>query len=282
MRKAMARAAVCLVVLELSVPLCSVGQRIERGSVTVRVEEDKGRARAKLARQLAKKLPTLLPKLLQGFQARRRDLLEKGGGDAYPKDELAKLLDSTEASLKKQFKGDELAPVRDHVAVVFEKARADLGFAPRAACVTPPVQQILFASLQPFPQELAETREQVDRERADPWLDAVEALFGDLSRKSSDLTVDLCVVSAPRGAKVVLRSRSSKRGEKQKTIARFQNLFRGSYCYEVTGKGFNIPCADSPENQINLWDKRQPVLECEKSDQECFLRDSWPQTCRGR
>ncbi len=281
MRKAMASATVCLVVLGIFfVPRYGVGQTIR---ITHR-SSSKADQRARLALKLAKRLVAVMPKIVQDFQAQRRDLLGRGGGDAYPKDDLARLLDSTEASLKKQLKGDELAPLRDHIAAVFEETRDDLGLSSRAARVPPPPPQIVLASMRPVREEWAAAEERLDREVVDPRLNVVDALIQDLRDRMArkDLTVDLCVASVPKGAKILLRARSGKSLERQKTIARYENLFRGRYCYEVSGKGFKIRCGTAPEDQINIYDKRQPFLECERSDQGCYLREGWPQTCRGR
>lgn len=279
MRKAMARATVCLVVLGIfSAPLCGVGRTIRIAHGSSKADE-----RGRLALKVAGRLVTTLPKLYQDFQA-QRNLLHRGADGTYLEDELARLLDFSEASLQKQLKGDELAPLRDHVAAVFQETRDDLGLSPKSARVSPLPVRIVLASMRPVPVELAAVEERLDRKVVDPELNVIAVLIRDLGDRMArkDLTVDLCVVSDPTGAKVLLRARSGKSIEKQKTIARFENLFRGRYCYEVQGKGFKIPCGAAPEDQINIYDKRQPVLECERSDQDCFLHEGWPQTCRGR
>ena len=280
MRKAMARITVCLVVLGIfSAPQHGVGQF----RVTYH-RSSKADKRARLALKVAPRLVASLPKLLQDFQARRRELLNRGGGGAYPRDELARLLDSAEASLQKQLKGDELAPLRDHVAAVFQETRDDLGLSAKAARVTPPPAQIVLASMRPVPVELSSADGQVDSKTADPELDGLWGFWQGLVNRATrkDLTVNLCVVSDPQKAKILLRARSGKSVEQQKTIARFENLFRGRYCYEVNGNGFEIPCRTAPNDEINIYDMRQPFLKCEKSDQDqdCFLREGWPQTCK--
>jgi hypothetical protein len=290
MRKVMERATVCLIVLGLLTGSVScIGPSVTFGGDGSSRRQDRTRGALKGAHALrglalAASLAAAVPKLLDDFRARRRELLANSGDTGYPEDGVAALLDSTEASLNRKLEGAELAPLRDHVAAVFQQARGDLGLPPAAARVPPSAPLVVLASLRLVPWDHASSESRLDRRFADPVLDALEVFLTALGERATrrELTVDLCVVSNPKGAKVLLRAKSSRNGERRKTIARFENLYRGRYCYEVTGKGFNIPCGAALEDQINIFDKRQPFLECERSDQSCDLREGWPQTCRGR
>ncbi len=276
MRRATATATVCLVILGFfSSQQGGAGQvRIKYGSR----EEEK---RARLALELATRLAVVLPKVLHDFQARRRELLAAGGGAAYPQDGLAALLDSTESRLRKELKKSELAPLRDHVAEIFQETRGGLGPAAKAARAPSPRPQAVLASLRPVLGVLAAAGERVDRGVADPVLDALLAFLQGIYERATrkDLTVDLCVVSDPPGAKVSLRVKDGEYGEAKRTVGRIEYLFLGRYFCTVEGKGFDIRAEDCP---LDLSTKRQPVLDCRQSEQDCELRDGWPQVCRER
>lgn len=253
-----------------------------------RSKKDQERARAllkgaskALALNTARKLAALLPRLLERFRAQREELLARGGGSAYPQDGLATLLDSTESSLEKELRKSELAPMRAYVQEVFATARHDLGLSNRTAFVPPPASRVAFASFQLAPKEPAVSSARLDRSVAEPVLDWVFAFMEDLGRraKGNDLTLDLCLVSVPDGAVISLHVKGEKEIYKEKTDAPLRNLFRGKYVYQARKGKVSIECEDC---SADLWDKRQPVLNCNFDERLCLVREGWPKSCRGR
>ena len=230
-------------------------------------------------RALAAKLAMALPKILERFRARRQELLARGGGDAYPTAGLAELLDSTEASLRKELKKKDFDPLRDYIAEVFDNARSGLGLPTKTALRLLPAPQATLASLHlSLAGEASGSR--LDRSVADRMIAVVDALLADLSAraKGNDLTVDLCVLSDPPKAKVALHTASGRKIDPTKTNGRFTDLVRGNYFYAVSKRGF-----PTFEERIRVYDKKRPVLDCDlKNNEGCDIEDGWPEACGGR
>ncbi len=239
----------------------------------------KGAAKV-LAVRTAVKLAALLPRLLERFRTQREELLDRGGGSAYPKDGLATLLDSTESSLEKELRESELAPMRAYVQEVFSTARNDLGLSSRTALVTPPVHRVTLVSLRLAPQEPSASGARLDRENADPAIDKLIAFLEDMYRraKQKDLTLDLCLVSDPDGFIISLHVKGEEKVFQEKTNGRLQDLVRGKYIYQVSKKKKMV----MEGGAVDLWAKRQPVLDCDLDQGLCFVREGWPKSCRGR
>jgi hypothetical protein len=280
MRRLMTRTTVLLAISGLFLGVSpSVGRT--RVGIGAGKKDDAG-ARARLGLKLAAKLVKTLPRILEDFQARRQKLLASGGDAAYPRDGVAALLDSTEAAVKKELGKRELAPVRDYVEGVFGKARGDLGLSSTAAFAPTPVPQAVFASLRPVLEEPQGSL--LDRSLAESVLKEVGAFLEDLHDRATkkDMTVNLCLVSEPKGARVSMKAKGSREVYKRKTSGPLQNLFRGKYFYTVEGKGFRIRC-ETPDCQIDLWNKTKPILECQQEEEEdCDLDEDWQKICRGR
>ena len=235
------------------------------------------------AKLLAMKLIVALPKILERFKARRQELLARGGGDAYPRAGVAELLDSTEASLQKELRNKDFAPLRDYVAEVFDNARSGLGLPTSTAFRPLPAPQATLASLRltlvgGVPDSL------VDRILADLHLDAVGEFLADLTDRArrKDLTVDLCVVSVPPKAKVLMHTATGREIDPTNTNGRFVNLLRGTYFYTVTKRKFPPICEHPIECRIRLYEKKQPVLSCELSEGQCIVQEGWSGACVGR
>jgi hypothetical protein len=233
-----------------------------------------------LAARTAVKLAALLPRLLERFRTQREELLDRGGGSAYPKDGLATLLDSTESSLEKELRKSELAPMRAYVREVFATARDDLGLPSRTAFVTPPVPRVALASLRLAPQEPAASDARLDRENADPVIDKVIVFLEDVYRraKQNDLTLALCLVSDPDGFIISLHVEGEKETYQGKTNGLLPDLTRGEYIYQVRKKRKIV----IEGGAIGLWARRQPVLDCNLDEGLCLVREGWPASCRGR
>ena len=283
MRRLTARIAVGLALLGLFTgPRWSAGQR----SISVTVHQDKENPRTRTAVKLAAKLADTLPGILERFGARRRALLVAGGGDAYPKDGLAALLDSTESALTKELKKDELAPVRDYIGEVFRQARSDLGLSALTAHRPSSISHVALASFRTVAEEPPAAGPKLERGRGDPVLDRIEAFLHEVSERATkkDFIVDLCVVSDPKeGARVAIHSKSDKETYEGKTTGRLESLYRGKYVYKVEKKGFRtIECQASAQcSPIDLWRMRQPLLRCDLNDGTCEVREGgWPGTCR--
>jgi len=249
-------------------------------SIHLRTGNNKGQARAKQAGKLAKKLVGALPGILKQFEARRRKLADAG----YPRAGVATLLDSTEASLQKEFKKRDFAPLRDHIAEVFDKARSDLGLPTRTALRSTPAPQAILASL--HLTLAAAVPDSLDPSQTDSVLGWVKSFLEDLKERATrnDLIVDLCVLSNPPKAKVALHMASGREIEPTKTNGRLTKLFRGNYFYTVEKRSSpKIDCGSS-KPCLKLYDKKQPVLSCDwdGGGGECLVQDGWPEACRGR
>ena len=250
-------------------------------SVTITHKSDnKAEERTRQAGKLAKKLVGALPGILEQFESRRRKLADAG----YPRAGVATLLDSTEASLQKEFKKPDFAPLRDYIAEVFDKARSDLGLPTRIALRSTPAPQAILASL--HLALIVAAPDSLDRSQTDGTLGGVKAFIEDLYERATrkDLIVDLCVVSNPQKAKVALHTASGREIEPTKTNGRLTKLFRGNYFYTVEKRSSpKIDCRSS-KPCLKLYDKKQPVLSCDwdGGGGECFVQDGWPEACRGR
>ncbi|HWN43683.1 MAG TPA: hypothetical protein VNW71_15755 [Thermoanaerobaculia bacterium] len=279
MDKRLVKAVAGLVVLGFVASLApSSGQN---RTLTIRYGSgDKAEARAKAALKLAGKLVGLLPGILEQFRARRRELVARSTADAFPRAEVASLLDSTEASLRKQFKKKELEPLRDYVAEVFDTARRDLGLSPKTALRHQPRPQAVFASLGLALQE--EARGSL----LDRVLGPIDALLVDLHDKATrkDLAVDLCVVSVPPEAKILLHSAAGRKIEPLKTNGRLENLVRGNYHFTLEKRRHSrIDCASPEGCPINLYDKKRPLLTSDFQDSGDYqVREGWTRECGGR
>lgn len=279
MDKRLVKAVAGLVLLGFIGQVPSAGQgRI----VTFHYESgDKADARAKAALKLAGKLVGLLPGILEQFRARRRELVARSTGDAFPQAEVASLLDSTEASVLKELKKPDFAPLRDHVAEVFDTARRDLGLSSRTALHHQPRPQATLASL-----GLA-FREDAQDSRLDRVLGGIEAFLVDLQEKATrkDLAVDLCVVSVPAKAQVSIVSVTGRKIDPMKTNGRFEKLVRGKYLFTVEKRSFpRIDCGTREGCSVNLYDKSQPALhlELKEGNLGTSIQEGWPEACRGR
>jgi hypothetical protein len=234
--------------------------------------KDKGQVRAREALKLAKALVAVLPGILQQFRTRRGELADAG----FPRAGVTTLLDATEASLQKEFKKRDFAPLRDHIADVFNQARGGLGLPTRTALLSSPRPQATLASLH---LALFEEESALDHSLAERVLDGIEAFVADLSERATrnDLTVNLCVLSDPPKAKVSLHAKDGEEIDPTKTNDRFMNLFRGKYFYTVEKR--SLSKLDGP---LDLYPKKQPVLECAWDGGGCAVREGWSEACRGR
>ncbi len=269
MNRRLVKVVVWLVLLVfLAVQAPSAGEERRVGT------RDLGRlAKAASAAQLIR----ALPKILERFKARRQELLARGGGDSYPQAGVAELLDSTEASLQKELKKKDFAPLRDYAAEVFDEARSGLGFPTKTALRSLPVPRATVASLHLnlAPEATSSTME---RGLVDLFVGPIERFLDDLVRRAQgdDLTVALCVVSEPPKATVSLRSPGGRKIDPTKTNGRFMSLVRGNYFYAVSKRGFR-----KIEERISIYDKKNPVLRCDLNDGEvCGVEDGWPKDCR--
>ncbi|HVT61353.1 MAG TPA: hypothetical protein VHR45_23520 [Thermoanaerobaculia bacterium] len=258
-----------------------------RPGVTI-VHPSKEEERRRTAAKLAQSLVEALPGILERFQAQRRKLLAEGGGDAYPKDGIAALLDSTESELVRELKEEDLAPVRDYVGEVFQQARSDLGLSPRTARRRSSTPRVALASLRAVADEPPPSR---PRGLADPVLDGLEAFMKGLYERATknDLIVDLCVVSEPEGARVTIYSKDGTKIDPVETTGPMESVFRGRYFYTVEKKDFTtIKCdatseATSQCTRINLWVKRQPKFTCDLKQATCVVPEGrWPDACLRR
>lgn len=243
--------------------------------------KNKAEARARAAFKLAGKLVALLPGVLERFRAERRKLVALSTDAAFPRAEVASLLDSTEASVQKELKKPELEPLRDHIAEVFDTSRRHLGLSPRTAILHQPRPQVSLASLGLV--LLEETQDS----RLDRVLGAIEAFLVDLHEKATrkDLVVDLCVLSEPAKAQVSMSSVAGRKIEPMRTNGWLKNLVRGPYFFTVEGKSFpKIDCGQREGCSVNLYSKKQPAidLELKDGDQGLGIHDGWPEACGGR
>ncbi|HYU34925.1 MAG TPA: hypothetical protein VEW48_22470 [Thermoanaerobaculia bacterium] len=240
------------------------------GQVRV-IEEPKSEVRAQQAAVLAAKLGVVLPTVLEQLRARRRELAEAG----YPRDGVAALLDTTETSLQKELQAPGSSPLREHTAEIFDEVRRHLELPTRTALHSSPVPQAIVASLRFV--RLEEVQESLDRHRTDTELNLIEAFIADLWDRATrnDLIVDLCVLSDPPKAKVTLQAKDGEGIDPTKTNGRLVNLFRGKYFYTVEKRSLS-----KLAGPIDLYSKKQPVLDCAWDGGGCAVRDGWAEACR--
>jgi hypothetical protein len=241
---------------------------------------DKAEARAKAALKLAGKLVGLLPGILEQFRARRRELVARSTADAFPQAEVTSLLDSTEASLRKELKKQELEPLRNYVAEVFDTARRDLGLSPRTALHHQPRPQATLASL-----SLA-FREEAQDSRLERVLDGIGAFLANLHEKSTrkDLAVNLCVLSKPTDAKILMHSAAGRKIEPLNTNGRLESLVRGNYHFTLEKRRHpTIDCGKPEGCPIDLYDRKQPLLSSKFNDRDDYqVQEGWTKECGGR
>ena len=205
-----------------------------------------------------------LKQLREAFEARRKTLLARGGGTAYPAPGVENLLRNTEKKLHKQFKEKEYAGLRAKTAEIFAEARQGIRELAQSADQRPrPVVELAALHLVALPPP----GDGLPRRETDSFLDRVLGLLDQLITWSEqgEMQVTLCGISTPEaGAKIEFHAR----GDRVKVLKTQQELqiYRGKYQVRVLR-----PVRFQQE--VDLWDFDQPDLECDLTARDCVPRE---------
>jgi hypothetical protein len=252
-----------------------LGVSAQAQQVRVTNETDQ-QTRSRLARELAVHLTEKLPQLLKRFSAGREKIAraERSGADPVPL--VRKLLDSTEAELRREVDSPDYAPLQDKVAAVFQQARAELGLLDAKSTYRRLPAGVAFASF---------SRQNADHETVLDEIGAFLRRFLDLAQEKN-LVVDLCVVSQPLKEAILNMNPPSEplSVTHGRSPTKLLHLFRGLYAYSIEGKDRPPIKCQPPQGTFapclaDLWTASKPTLDCNFDLADCSKNEGWPAAC---